>query len=122
MTVVPPDVEPVFGVTSVSAGGEGAGAVKLKPLLSETDDEPTVTTTVAGPVVPAGVVAVISVLDWTTTLVAGADPRVTLVCPTTKPAPTIVTVVPPAADAVVGLIDVTESAPVTGEKKRPPPE
>ena len=54
----------------------------------------TVTVTVTGPALPAGVVAVIVVLFTTTTLVAAALPNVT-VAPAAKFVPVMVTPVPP---------------------------
>ena len=61
----------------------------------------TVTLTVP---LPAGLVAVIWVSLSTETLLAATPPNETLVEPTTKPVPLIVTVVPPAAGPLVGLI------------------
>ncbi len=54
-----------------------------------------VTSTLAGPAVPAGVVAVIVVALVTTTLVAALPPIVTEVAPV-NPVPVIVTLVPPS--------------------------
>jgi len=66
----------------------------------------TVTTTVAAPTLPAGVVAVIVVLFITTTFVAAALPNVT-VAPAAKFAPPIVTDVPPATGPLFGVTLVT---------------
>ena len=66
----------------------------------------TVTVTVTGPTLPAGVVAVIVVLFTTTTLVAEADPNVT-VAPAAKFVPVIVTAVPPATTPLLGDTLVT---------------
>ena len=61
----------------------------------------TVTVTVTAPALPAGVVAVIDVLLTTTTLLAAAEPNVT-VAPDAKFVPVIVTTVPPAATPLFG--------------------
>jgi hypothetical protein len=66
----------------------------------------TVTVTVTAPAVPAGVVAVIEVLLTTVTLVAAAEPNVT-VAPLAKLLPVIVTEVPPATGPLFGLTLVT---------------
>ena len=67
------------------------------------------TATLAVPAVPAGVVAVMEVAFTTTTLVAAAPPRATLVAPV-KLVPVMVTVWPPAVEPVDGLIALTEGA------------
>ena len=54
-----------------------------------------VTTTLAGPTVPAGALQVMLVVEVTETLVAFTPPKVTDVTPETKPVPVIVTLVPP---------------------------
>jgi hypothetical protein len=66
----------------------------------------TVTVTVTTPALPAGVVAVIDVLLTTTTLVAAAEPNVT-VAPEAKFVPVMVTEVPPAATPLFGLTLLT---------------
>jgi hypothetical protein len=65
-----------------------------------------VTVTVTAPALPAGVVAVMDVLLTTTTLVAAADPNVT-VAPDTKFVPVIVTAVPPVVGPLLGDTPVT---------------
>ena len=60
------------------------------------------------PAVPAGVVAVMEVALTTTTLVAVAPPKVTLVAPV-KLVPVMVTAVPPARGPDMGLM-----LPITG--------
>ena len=60
-----------------------------------------VTATLCAPAVPAGVMAVMEVLDTTTTLVAGLPPTVTLVVPV-KLVPVMVMVVPPRVVPNVG--------------------
>ena len=66
----------------------------------------TVTVTVTAPAVPAGVVAVMVVLFTTVTLVAAAEPKVT-VAPEAKLVPVIVTAVPPATGPLFGLTPLT---------------
>jgi hypothetical protein len=77
----------------------------------------TVTVTVTGPALPAGVVAVMDVLLPTTTLVAAVPPKVT-VAPVAKFVPVIVTAVPPAVEPLFGdtlvTIGVSEPAPMIG--------
>jgi hypothetical protein len=68
-----------------------------------------VTTTLAVPALPAGVVAVIEVALTTTRLIAAAPPMVTLVAPV-KPVPVIVTDCPPASGPDVGLMADTVGA------------
>lgn len=64
----------------------------------------TVTSTV--PTECAGLVAVIDVAELTVTFVAAVVPNLTVGEPE-NPVPVIVTVVPPAVDPLVGLIDAT---------------
>ena len=65
-----------------------------------------VTTTLAVPALPAGVLAVIEVELTTLTAVAGMPPIVTSVT-RLKSAPVIVTACPPAGRPLDGLMDVT---------------
>ena len=65
-----------------------------------------VTSTLAVPALPAGVVAVMVVAFTTVTAVAAVPPMVTAVAPV-KPVPEIVTDCPPASGPDVGLIAVT---------------
>ena len=65
-----------------------------------------VTSTLAVPALPAGVVAVIEVELNTVTAIAVAPPMVTAVAPV-KPVPVIVTDCPPASGPEAGLIAVT---------------
>jgi hypothetical protein len=69
-----------------------------------------VTVTVTGPVLPAGVVAVIVVLFTTTTFVAAALPNATA-APAAKFVPVIVTIVPPEVDPLFGDTLVTVGCP-----------
>ena len=75
---------------------------------------PVVTTTLAVPAVPAGVVAVIDVSLTTTRLVAATPANVTPVAPL-KPVPVIVTAVPPAGGPVAGAISETVGAGMGAE-------
>src|SRR5436309_3560234 len=59
--------------------------------------------------VPAGDTAVIEVAELTTNEVAGVAPNLTAVAPV-KFVPVIVTLVPPVAEPLVGLIEVTVGA------------
>jgi hypothetical protein len=68
-----------------------------------------VTSTLAVPTVPAGVVAVILVELTTITLVAAVPPMVTAVAPV-KSVPVMVIAVPPAVEPLVGEILVTVGA------------
>ena len=70
-----------------------------------------VTSTLAVPALPAGVVAVIEVELTTVTAVAAVPPMVTTVAPV-KPAPVIVTDCPPASGPDDGLIAVTPGSTV----------
>ena len=65
-----------------------------------------VTSTLAAPALPDGVVAVIEVALTTVTPVAAVPPRVTAVA-SVKPVPVMVTDCPPAHGPDVGLTDVT---------------
>ena len=60
--------------------------------------------------VPDGLVAVIEVDEFTTTPVAALAPKAT-VAPETKPAPVIVTFVPPPVDPASGETALTVGAP-----------
>jgi hypothetical protein len=73
------------------------------------DWPPEVTTTLAVPAVPAGVVHVIDVADTTTTFVHAAPPTFT-VAPPTKFVPVIVIAVPPVVEPDVGLTEVIVGA------------
>jgi hypothetical protein len=103
VTDVPPEFDPLFGLTPVTVG---AGA-KVNPLARLPLNPPElVTVTVTAPAVPAGVVAVIEVLLTTVTFVAAAEPNAT-VSPETKLVPVIVTAVPPASAPPFGDTLVT---------------
>ena len=68
-----------------------------------------VTSTLAVPTEPAGVVAVMVVAFTTVTAVAAVPPMVTVVAPV-KPVPVIVTDCPPASGPDDGLTEVTVGA------------
>ena len=78
-------------------------------MLAALDPFGVLTTTLAVPAVPAGVVAVIEVALTTVTFVAAAPPMVTPVAPV-KFAPVMVTEVPPAVGPELGLIEATVGA------------
>jgi len=103
VTAVPPEIDPVFGVTLVTVGVP----IYVKPFVRLPFSPPgLVTVTVTAPALLAGVVAVIVVLLTTTTFVAAPLPKVT-VAPETKFVPVIVTAVPPLAGPLFGLTLVT---------------
>ena len=87
----------------------GAGVVYVNSVLAALLPEGVVTTTLAVPADPAGVVAVMDVALTTETLVAATPPIVTPVAPV-KPVPVIVTAVPPAVVPLVGVREVTVGA------------
>ena len=68
-----------------------------------------VSTTPAG---SAGAVAEQVVAELQLTAVPAVPPKATVVAPVTKPEPVMVTVVPPVAGPVVGVMAVTEGASV----------
>lgn len=68
-----------------------------------------VTTTLAEPTVPAGVVAVMLVALTTVTAVAAVPPMVTPVAPV-KLVPVMLTLVPPEVGPVEGLTELTVGA------------
>ena len=65
-----------------------------------------VTSTLAVPAVPDGVVQLIEVADVTEGDVQALSPIVTVVAPVTKSVPVIVTLVPPAVGPLLGLIEL----------------
>ena len=66
-----------------------------------------VTSTLAVPALPAGVVQVIDVADVTEGVVQVPPAIVTLVAPVTKLVPVMVTLVPPVVPPPLGLMAVT---------------
>ena len=71
---------------------------------------PVVTTTLAVPALPAGVVQVIDVVDVTVSEVQSFPAILTLVPPLTNWVPVMVTLVPPAVEPLLGLMAVTVGA------------
>ena len=106
--VVPPRVEPDVGLTLVMVGSE---TMYVNALVFVAVPLSVVTATFCAPAVPAGVFAVMEVLDPTTTPVASTPPMVTLVAPV-KLVPRIVNGVPPKVDPEEGEIDVMVGAGV----------
>ena len=103
VTAVPPDVEPLFGLTLLTVGA----AAYVNPLVRLPLCPPVfVTVTVTDPAAPAGVVAVIVVPFTTTTFVAAVPPNVTP-APLKKFVPVIVTAVPPPTGPLFGLTLLT---------------
>lgn len=78
----------------------------MKPLVRLPLCPLTVTVTLTGPTVPAGVVAVMDVALATTTFVAAAAPNMT-VAPEAKLVPVMVTTVPPPVEPKLGDTLVT---------------
>ena len=96
VTVVPPAVDPVFGVSFVIVGvyaNSSADEMMLVPLG-------VVTVTATIPAVPAGLTAVIEVADFTATPVALSEPNFTAVT-SERFVPVMVTFVPPATGPLV---------------------
>jgi hypothetical protein len=81
------------------------GASYVKPFANVATVPPgLITWTVTRPALPGGVVPVSCVADWTSTFVAALSPNLTVVMPTTKLVPRIVTVVPPEIEPEPGVI------------------
>jgi hypothetical protein len=107
VTDVPPALGPLFGVTDVTVGGGGATYVK------QTTHVPLwvsgfVTIAVTAPAA-CGVVVPVMLVALTVDTVNAAPPIET-VAPLWKPAPAIVTPVPPRVVPLVGVIEVTVGA------------
>jgi len=94
---------------TVGTGGAGLYVNWSAALVA--DVPPGVTTVTSTWPVPAGLTAVIWVSLFTVTLVAPVAPKPTPVAPV-NPVPVIVTVSPPAAAPLLGLIPVTVGAAV----------
>jgi hypothetical protein len=109
VTLVPPVVDPVVGVTDVTAG---PGVTKVKAVGLEPVPCVVLTETVTLPGAWAGVVAVTFVGDVTCTDVAVVKPNVTVVVPV-RCTPVMITLVPPVVDPEVGVTVVTVGAGVT---------
>ena len=105
VTTVPPAAGPLAGATPLTVG---AAAMYVKRSADVGGEVPpgavTVTGTEAG--VPAGLVAVTRVAEFTVNVVAGVDPKCTAVAPL-NPAPRTDTTVPPRCGPLPGLTPVT---------------
>ena len=100
---VPPIVEPLVGVTDVRVG---AGTTYVNAFVNVAVPPAVVTATLFAPAVPAGVTAVMVVVEVTFSAVAATPPTVTLVVPATKFVPVIVISVPPRVEPLVGVTAV----------------
>ncbi len=112
VTLVPPPSGPAAGLTLDTAGAVVFGEETTRyekwseaPLAEVPPGVVTVTSTV--PADPAGTVAVIELLELTTTDVAGLPPTMTAV-PDVKPVPVIVIDVPPLVAPALGETLVTD--------------
>ncbi len=98
VTVVPPAVDPVLGLTPVTVGAGGAVKVNWSAgALAARCPRPAVTVTSTVAADSAGEVTVIEVAELTTTPVPATVPNFTPVAPV-KPVPVMVTGVPPAVE------------------------
>ena len=104
--VVPPVVGPDVGLTLVIVG---SGTMYVNALVLVAVPLAVVTATFCAPAVPAGVTAVIEVVETTTTLVAKLFPIVTLRAPF-KFEPVILIGVPPSVEPEVGVIEAIVGA------------
>jgi hypothetical protein len=103
VTVVLPEVDPETGFTDVTVGR--LEYVNWSAELVKEDPKKFVTVMSTVPV-PAGLTAVISVVESTTKLAAGVDPKSTALA-LLKSVPVTATVVPPAGTPSVGLTELT---------------
>jgi hypothetical protein len=108
VTVVPPPLGPVLGLTDVTVG-TGSNVNRSAALVAEVPPV-VVTVTSAVPAVSAGAVAVIEVAELTVTSVAACPVPNETVDPATKLVPVIATDVPPAVGPDDGLTAVTVGA------------
>ena len=109
---VPPISGPLFGLTPVTVGAVGGGAVQVNwsaELVFDVPADVTTVTSADAPAVPAGLVAVIDVELFTVKLAAGVEPKSTAVAPV-NPVPEIDTDVPPVLTPLDGLTAVTVGA------------
>jgi hypothetical protein len=107
VTLVPPAVGPLLGVTSDTVGAPTY--VNWSPAEVALVPPGVVTVMSTRPAAPAGETAVMEVALFTVKLVAAVAPNFTADAPV-KFVPVIVTLVPPAADPLFGLTDVTVGA------------
>ena len=101
-----PAVEPLFGFTLVTVGAGTAPTKVKQPVHVAVCVSAFVTTTSTAPAAWAGVVALTCVALTTVTALAAPPPKLT-VAGATKPAPVMVTRVPPAVAPLVGVTAVT---------------
>jgi hypothetical protein len=106
---VPPAVLPEVGVTELTVG---AGVTYVNSVLAAFVCPPTVTSTLAVPAFPGGVVQVSEVEETTTTDVHALAPTFT-VAEFAKLVPVMVIDVPPAVLPEVGVTDVMAGAELT---------
>jgi hypothetical protein len=100
----PPAIPPALGVMELTDAGiyvNVCGAVYVPAAV--------VTSTVAGPRIPAGVVAVTVVSELAVTLVANTPPTVTRVVGVPMYAPVIVIAVPPTKHPSVGVMPLIDA-------------
>jgi len=105
VTLVPPALDPVFGLTLVTVGTNRKRSFDETALVPP---EVVVTVTSTLPSVSAGETAVIEVADLTVKLAALVEPKLTAVVPV-RFFPVMVTAVPPTTEPFVG-----ETFPTTG--------
>ena len=105
VTLVPPASGPLLGPMPLTVGA----TPYVYNVFTALVPPGVVTSTLAVPAVPDGVVAVIEVALTTVTLVAAVPPIVTAVVPV-KLVPVIVTLVPPASGPLLGLMPLTVGA------------
>jgi hypothetical protein len=129
VTAVPPAVVADVGAMAVivgataAGGGGGGGADPLyvkTPVILAVCPSGLATTRSTLPALRAGAVAVIDVALETATAVAAVVPNDT-VAPATKPAPVIVTTVPPVSGPDVGATDAIDGGGTTGTSYVKPP-
>ena len=106
VTLVPPAVDPEVTLRPVTVGVGGAVKVNWSATLVALVPPATLTVTSTVPADSAGEVAVIEVVELTTTPVPATVPNFTPVTPL-KPVPVMVTLVPPAVNPEVTVRPVT---------------
>jgi hypothetical protein len=104
VTLVPPAVPPMLGLTAVTAGAPSY--VNWSCVTTALVPFAVVTVILTVPALPAGAVAVMLVVFVTEKLVAETAPNFTAVAPV-KFVPPIVTWVPPVSGPLLGLTAVT---------------
>ena len=104
VTLLPPTTGPPVGDKLVRVGA--ATYANVAPLLVA---EAVSTVTALGPTAPAGAVAVTVLSESTVKVVAGVVPKFTPMV-SIKPAPVMVTTVPPVVDPEVGVMELITGA------------